>query len=152
MPSLAGPIVALCLLSGCGLIMIGQPVEKIDITSQDDAEENLKAIRAMQADQAKRPDASLVKPSDESALPSSPDESKVISEAYPTVVTPFSESSTGQTKAPAKLPWTPPSISRPSPPDRPVPAYTIPAPVGPDYSGTIRCVPDGLGGQRCVGR
>jgi hypothetical protein len=24
--------------------------------------------------------------------------------------------------------------------------------VGPDYSGSIRCVPDGMGGQRCLGR
>jgi hypothetical protein len=24
--------------------------------------------------------------------------------------------------------------------------------VGPDHSGAIRCAPDGLGGQRCVGR
>lgn len=155
MPFLARPIVTLCLvLSGCGLIMIGQPVEPIDITSQDDGQENLKAIRAMLAEQARRPVPSVVKPSDASQVSFPPHESKPVSEPYSAVdvVTPSSSSSTGNADAPAKLPWTPPSIRRSSPPDRSVPAYTIPAPVGPDYSGSIRCAPDGLGGQRCLGR
>jgi hypothetical protein len=30
-----------------------------------------------------------------------------------------------------------------------VPAYTSPAPIGSAYPGSIRCVPDLLGGQRC---
>ena len=155
MPFLARPLVTLCLLlSGCGLIMIGQPVEPLDITSQDDGQENLKAIRAMLAEQARRPVPLVVKPPDTSQMSFPPHESKPVSEPYSAVdvVTPFSSSSTGNAEAPAKLPWTAPSISRPSPPDRSVPAYTIPAPVGPDYSGSIRCAPDGLGGQRCLGR
>jgi hypothetical protein len=37
-----------------------------------------------------------------------------------------------------------------SPQDRPlVPPYTFFAPTGSAYPGTIRCVPDYLGGQRC---
>ena len=155
MPFLARPIVTLCLLlSGCGLIMIGQQVEPLDLTSQDDGQENLKAIRTMLAEQARRPVPSVVKPSDPSQVSFPPPESKPVSEPYSAVdvVTPSSSSSTGNADAPAKLPWTPPSISRPSHPDRSVPAYTIPAPVGPDYSGSIRCAPDGLGGQRCLGR
>ena len=31
----------------------------------------------------------------------------------------------------------------------PVPAYTVPAPIGSTYPGSSRCVPDLLGGQRC---
>jgi hypothetical protein len=31
----------------------------------------------------------------------------------------------------------------------PVPAYTVPAPIGSAYPGSSRCVPDLLGGQRC---
>jgi hypothetical protein len=150
------PILTLCLWSsGCGLIMVGQPVEPKDFTSQDNAEENLKAIRAMLADQRSRHASSAVKPSDASSVPVPPStESKSEVEPHSTLnpVTPSSASSSVNADAPAKLPWTPPSVSRPSPPDRPVPAYTIPAPVGPDYSGSIRCVPDGMGGQRCVAR
>jgi hypothetical protein len=65
---------------------------------------------------------------------------------------PSPSSSAGQSDVPAKLPWTPTAPQRSALPDRPVPAYTTPAPVGPDYSGSIRCAPDGMGGQRCVGR
>ena len=152
MPFLARPLVILCLLlSGCGLIMIGQTVEPLDITSQDDGQENLKAIRAMLAEQAGRPVPSVVKPSGTSQMSFPPHESKSVTEPYSgvDVVTPSSSSSTGNADAPAKLPWTPPPISRPSPPDRSVPAYLIPAPIAP---GSVRCVPDGLGGQRCLAR
>lgn len=39
------------LLSGCGLMMIGPPAEKIDVESGSNEQKNLQAIRAMQADQ-----------------------------------------------------------------------------------------------------
>ena len=149
MPSLARPILVFCLLlSGCGLMMIGQPVEELDLTSQDDAQENLKAIRALQ----RAPSAS--NPPDTSSVPFSPNESEPAATPHSTLhpVTPSSAASAPNTGAPATLPWTPPSVSRPAAPDRSVPAYTIPAPVGPDYSGSIRCVPDGMGGQRCMAR
>jgi hypothetical protein len=150
------PILTLCLWSsGCGLIMVGQPVEQIDFTSQDNGEENLKAIRAMLADERKNPAPSAVKPNDASSVPVPPaTDSKVEVEPHSSVnpLTPSSASSTANANAPAKLPWTPPSVSRPGLPDRSVPAYTIPGPVGPGYSGSIRCVPDGMGGQRCMAR
>jgi hypothetical protein len=140
-------LLAVCLLSGCGIIMIGDPVPHQDLSSQDDAEENLKAIRAMLADRASpRPEEKLsgpfMKPAPPDAMPSL---------AEPSLAPP-SSSPAVPGNVPAKLPWTPTAPNRPTAPDRPVPAYTTPAPVGPDYSGSIRCAPDGMGGQRCVGR
>jgi len=45
-------LVLTILLSGCGLMMIGPPAEKIDVESGSDEQRNLEAIRAMQADQS----------------------------------------------------------------------------------------------------
>ena len=107
MPSLAVPIATLCLLvSGCGFMMIGPPAEKMDLTSQNDAEENLKAIRAMLADQHARSAPSSDKPFDEPLTPLPPSESKAMSEPQSSVdlVTPFSVSSTGSINPPTKIP------------------------------------------------
>jgi hypothetical protein len=142
-------VLVVCLLSGCGIIMIGESVKQQDISEEDDAEENLKAIRAMQAEQASR----RLEERNHSPQPAPPD-------AAPFQVEPSSggrrapsqSSSGGQADLPAKLPWTPTALTRLATPDRPVPAYTVPAPVGPDHSGSVRCAPDGMGGQRCVGR
>jgi hypothetical protein len=136
---------------GCELIMVGDPVQEMDLTSQDDAEENLKAIRAILEDQAsRRPEQ---KPAGSSLQPSSPDAAPSLTEPSSGMrPLPSPSSSTGKPHVTAKLPWTPTAPDLPAVPDRPVPAYTIPAPVGPDYSGTIRCTPDGMGGQRCAGR
>lgn len=136
--------------------MIGPPVEEIDLSSQDDAEENLKAIRAILADET-RSARSSDKPPDEPLTPLPPNESKPLSEPHSAaaVVTPFTASAARPPSAPARFPWTPPKLSRfnsSTSPERPVPAYTIPAPVVPGYMGTIQCVPDGMGGQRCMGR
>ena len=146
--------VLMCCLGsggGCGLIMVGDPVQEMDLTSQDDAEENLKAIRAMLADQeSQRSEERL---SDTSRQPTPPDAApSLIEPSYGQRPAPSPSSSAGRTEAPAKLQSSPPVPFRPATPDYPVPAYTIPAPVGPDYSGTIRCTPDGMGGQRCAGR
>jgi len=146
--------VLMCCLGsggGCGLIMVGDPVQEMDLTSQDDAEENLKAIRAMLADQeSQRSDERL---SDTSRQPTPPAAApSLIEPSYGQRPAPSPSSSAGRTEAPAKLQSSPPVPVRPAMPDYPVPAYTIPAPVGPDYSGTIRCTPDGMGGQRCAGR
>ena len=146
--------VLMCCLGsggGCGLIMVGDPVQEMDLTSQDDAEENLKAIRAMLADQeSQRSDERL---SGTSRQPTPPDAApSLIEPSYGQRPAPSPSSSVGRTEAPAKLQSSPPVPVRPAMPDYPVPAYTIPAPVGPDYSGTIRCTPDGMGGQRCAGR
>ena len=62
-------ILTLCLwVSGCGLIMVGQPVEELDLDSQDNAQENLKAIRAMLADQASRAPSAVKHPDGSSRL------------------------------------------------------------------------------------
>jgi hypothetical protein len=47
-------LVVLCLSSGCSLIMVGDPVKELDLSSEDNAEENLKAVRGMLANQAAR--------------------------------------------------------------------------------------------------
>jgi hypothetical protein len=143
---------SMCLGSGCGLIMIGGPVEKHDVASENDAEENLKAIRAILAEQAAHDDQGKPtylppQPSPSSGMAPSPDEP---SPAARSSATPSSSASSNE--VPAKLPWSPSPPERPVPPDRPVPAYTTPAPTAPDYSGSIRCTPDGMGGQRCLGR
>jgi hypothetical protein len=145
------PVLTLCLLvSGCGLIMVGDPVEKQDIESEDDAQENLKAIRKM-LDQENRPVPSVKTPSGHTSV--QPESAPVSGPSAILTPVPSSRSLSGMhAVAPAKLPWSPPALQRPAPPERPVPAYTIPAPVGPDYAGTIRCAPDGMGGQRCAGR
>jgi len=144
----------LCVGAGCGIIMIGEPVQELEIESQDDAQENLKAIRKMLADEVKRSRDTVGKPSDHSSVPPLQPVSNPVSEmsATPDSLPSPSSRPKGHATATAKLPWSPPPLERPHPPDRPVPAYTIPAPVGPDHSGSIRCAPDGLGGQRCVGR
>jgi hypothetical protein len=154
--TMRGTVVALLTLSlssACGIIMIGGPVEKHDVASENDAEENLKAIRAMLADQAARGDQE--KPADLSTQPSSstsmaPSPVEPSPSARPSA-TP-SSSAAAPSEVPAKLPWSPSAPDRPGPPDRSVPAYTTPAPTGPDYSGSVRCTPDGMGGQRCLGR
>ncbi|HET6676666.1 MAG TPA: hypothetical protein VFH05_00205 [Nitrospira sp.] len=144
----------LCLWSGCGIIMVGEPVQKLDISSQDDVEENLKAIRAILADQETRKAPSVAKPSHPSSRAAPASESGPVSEPllHPTPAPSSSSIVAGHLDAPASLPWSPSPAQRPEVPDRPVPAYTVPAPVAPDYSGSIRCAPDGLGGQRCAGR
>jgi hypothetical protein len=144
-------LLTLCLCAGCGLIMIGDPVEKQDLTTEDDAEENLKAIRAILADQA-RPDRRDKNAPAPSSVPSAADPATSLVEPAGQRPVPSKSASAGQAEPPAKLPWTPPASERPAVPDRPVPAYTSPALVGPDHSGSIRCAPDGMGGQRCVGR
>jgi hypothetical protein len=145
-------LLALCLCSGCGVIMVGDPVKKEDLSLQNDAEENLKAIRAMLDDQATRraQEEKAPRPASHS-MPSEATSSLMQSPSGARPV-PSPSSSVGQTDAAARLPWTPTAPDRPAVPDRPVPAYTTPAPVGPDYSGSIRCAPDGMGGQRCAGR
>jgi len=40
-------LLALSLSSACGIIMVGEPVQKLDISAEDDAEGNLKAVRTM---------------------------------------------------------------------------------------------------------
>jgi len=97
--------VLMCCLGsggGCGLIMVGDPVQEMDLTSQDDAEENLKAIRAMLADQeSQRSDERL---SDTSRQPTPPAAApSLIEPSYGQRPAPSPSSSVGRTEAPAKL-------------------------------------------------
>ena len=151
MRTAATALLTLCLVSGCGLVMVGEPVQELDLASQDDAEENLKAVRAMLSRQIsgppdEQPSGVLVQPSASEGAP------LLLPPSTGPRPVPSPSSSAGQHDVPAKLPWTPAAPERPAAQDRPVPAYTVPAPVGPDYSGSVRCTPDGMGGQRCVGR
>lgn len=161
MRAVSTALLTLFLCSGCSLIMVGDPVKKQDLSQENDAEENLKAIRKMLDDQAARRVEERSGPSSKgvpSPSPSPPPESTAVdglqsSAALSSVrPVPSPSSSARDADVPAKLPWTPTPPQRPAVADRQVPAYTIPAPVGPDYSGSIRCAPDGLGGQRCLGR
>ncbi|HEU4685530.1 MAG TPA: hypothetical protein VFS39_13575 [Nitrospira sp.] len=145
------------VLSGCGLMFVGDPVQEIKLDEQDDAQKNLEAIRRMVREPLHRTGPPGITPSlsqDSNAVvdsnPGVRDRSSGLGAAsIPLVPSPGPSHPT--TEAPAKLPWVPSPPARPSLPDRFVPAYTVPAPVGPDYSGPIRCMPDGMGGQRCRG-
>lgn len=144
-------LLGLCLSSGCGLIMIGGPVVKQDLASEDDAAENLKAIRALLSEQATR-SAHPAEPAPSSLPPATGSAAGLTDPHAGPRPVPSSSPPAGMAEVPAKLPWAPTAPDRPAVPDRSVPAYTTPAPVGPDQSGSIRCVPDGMGGQRCAGR
>ena len=116
--------VLMCCLGsggGCGLIMVGDPVQEMDLTSQDDAEENLKAIRAMLADQeSQRSEERL---SDTSRQPTPPDAApSLIEPSYGQRPAPSPSSSAGRTEAPARLQSSPPVKVRPAMPDYPGPA------------------------------
>ena len=133
--------------------MIGGPVDKKDLTVEDDAEENLKAIRTILTDEAARsPRPGKTAPAPSSMPPATEPSAESVEPRAGVRPIPSPSSSSTQVEVPAKLPWAPTGPERPVAPDRPVPAYTTPAPVGPDHSGSIHCAPDGLGGQRCVGR
>lgn len=86
-----------------------------------------------------------------SASPTSTSENLTSDRLRMLLVTPHLTTKAFQ-QAPQVLRLVPPTRSSAdtSPQDRPaVPPYTFFAPVGSAYPGTIRCVPDYLGGQRC---
>lgn len=141
---------------GCAMMRVGPAAEIQDLRSQDQAEENLAAVRAFQAqvDRRERMAEETVPPTpgaDSSTR--SPDQlSQLAPLQRQSLRSSSAASSPRKDDGMATLPWTPPPLSSPAPPDRSVPAYTTPAPVGPDYTGPARCVPDGMGGQRCGAR
>ena len=155
------PTVSVWLFSsGCMPGRFEEAVEFPALTSEENAKKNIEAIRAMQVEQPRAPAATPAPPSTSNRQPSTiesepaPSPSDVQSDVIPIVPSssPMRPRASAQSQVPPIRLWTPSPLTRPSLPDRPVPAYTIPAPVGPDYHGTIRCLPDGLGGQRCLPR
>src|SRR5262245_21755428 len=148
---LLGLLWSTCLVTaGCGMpIFVGEPVQELDVNSEDTFQKNLEAIRAMQGNRSSPALPALTTPEAEPVMPAGP-------AAIPRSQIPASPSLSGRTltdmEALAKLPWKPSPSSPPSATDRLVPAYTIPAPMGPGSEGNVRCVPDGLGGQRCAAR
>lgn len=140
-------LAVLQLTSACAVFRIGPAAHIAEVDEGTTAEKNLDAVRAMERDLPPHSRAGpepLVRP--RNAEPSGERYSSM--ELVPTQ---SSSRLAPVTPADNAIPqWTPPPVSRPSPPDRPVPAYTIPAPAAPGQSGTARCIPDGLGGQRCM--
>jgi hypothetical protein len=68
---LCGAIAILCFWPvGCSLILVGEPVQEVDLTNEDPAEENLKAIRAMLANLPHRTEPSKEKSQSDSSAAS----------------------------------------------------------------------------------
>jgi hypothetical protein len=171
-----GVLMMSLVLYGCAMMDREEPVQGSGMAalgSDNEAEQNLAAIRALFPQRGK-PTApapeSREKRSPESdvppwppdwlsaylSLPQSSDQGADLS----SVSVPSSSSSSSslfskprvvspnrRVKIPQAMTPYPRSSETASPP--PVPAYTVPAPIGSAYPGSSRCVPDSLGGQRC---
>lgn len=137
--------------------------------SEDEGEKNLAAIRALLSEERQRalfplgsgnnrtPDSEVFSwPPDWLASYFTPTRSPAQRSDFGSVsVAPSSSSPSRHRTAPGdvtvKIPWVtaPPSRGIEAEPWPRVPAYTSPAPIGSAYPGSVRCVPDMLGGQRC---
>lgn len=169
-----GVIMLSSLLYGCAMMDMDkedptQASRTAALESDNEAEQNLAAIRALFPRRGKpsapasesregrnsesdappwppdwlSPYLSLPQSSDQGADPSStyvPSSTSLLSR--PRVVSPDR-----RVKIPQVMTPYPRSSETASAP--PVPAYTVPAPIGSAYPGSSRCVPDLLGGQRC---
>jgi hypothetical protein len=143
--------------SGCALMRVGPVAEIHDVQSTDQAAKNLEAVRALQAASSGHdPMAEHARSAPAPGADSSARRTAPLSPFVPSQPQPTRSSSAARSRREgdglARLPWTPSTLSPPAPPDRPVSAYTKPAPVGPDYAGPIWCAPDWMGGQRCLAR
>jgi hypothetical protein len=168
---LLGLIISL-LLSGCSLLSMEEPAlvsTESDAQSYDQGQKNLAAVRAMLAEERQRSSltaGSSDKRSPEPATLSWPPDwlslyfwPKRLSREELDLVTlqaptPSSSRSMRRAVPPepiVKAPRRPdlPARGYEAEPSPPVPAYTVPAPIGSTYPGSARCVPDLLGGQRC---
>jgi hypothetical protein len=160
------------LLPGCAGLNTEEPVQVEDLSekqSEDEAEKNLAAIRAL-----------LSKPRERAPLASDSSGTRGLDPESPSWPVDWLSSyfspkpSPGQESDPASVYMAPTtsllSRRRAAPPDFTVkipratepsarssdaepwprvPAYTVPPSPGSAYPGTTRCVPDLLGGQRC---
>jgi hypothetical protein len=165
------------LLLGCAGLEMDEPAQVSALSgtlSDDEGEKNLAAIRALvsterqgsspafeSSDQPKRePDVYWVPPDWLSSYFSSRPSSGQESDRSPEYVAPSSSSSSTSSlsrrrKPSADITVRSPRVPKPSSHDPEaeswshVPPYIFSAPAGPVYPGTMRCVPDTLGGQRC---
>jgi hypothetical protein len=164
-------IMSLFLL-GCAGFDLGEPVDLSQLSatqSDDEGEKNLAAIRAMMAKERLRTSFT----SESSDTPKSERESSSwppdwLSQYFSPSLSPgegsalssehvassssaFSTRRTASGTMTVPSPWVPKSYSHgiEAEPWPPVPPYRLSAPAGSVYPGTIRCVPDLLGGQRC---
>jgi hypothetical protein len=165
------------LLLGCAGLEMDEPAQVSAVSgtlSDDEGEKNLAAIRALvsterqgsspafeSSDQLKRePDVYWVPPDWLSSYFSSRPSSGQESDRSPEYVAPSSSSSSTSSLSRRRKPSgditvKSPRVPKPSSRDPEaeswshVPPYIFSAPAGPVYPGTMRCVPDTLGGQRC---
>ncbi len=160
-------------LLGCAGFGLGEPVDLSELLaamqSDDEGEKNLAAIRAMMAKERLRtsftPESSVTPKAERepSSWPptwlsqyfspslSPVEESALSSKLVAPSSSALSTRRIGSGAITVPSPWGPKSSSRgfEAEPWPPVPPYTLSAPTGSVYPGTIRCVPDMLGGQRC---
>jgi len=159
-------------LFGCAGFDLGEPEDLSELStsqSDDEGEKNLAAIRAMMAkerlrtsftsessDAPKSERESYSWPPDWLAQYFSPslspvEEPALISEHVAPSSSALSTRRTASGTITAPSPLVPKSYSRgfEAEPWPSVPPYTLSVPAGSVYPGTVRCVPDMLGGQRC---
>jgi hypothetical protein len=166
-------IVSLSLL-GCAGFDLGEPANLSELSatqSDDEGEKNLAAIRVMMTKERQRtsftPESGDEPKSERESSSWPPDwllqyfspsrsslEESALSSEYVVSSSSSSALSTRRTASgniTTKSPWVPKSSSHGSEaePWPYVPPYTLSAPAGSVYPGTIRCMPDMLGGQRC---
>lgn len=139
------------IFPGCSLIRVGPAVEILVVDMDENADKNLDAIRAMQADRYRH--SPVIVPAESASsshttLSSNEPEAAAVAPDSPIHLVPTTPSP--KADALAKRPLNPSAVSPSGVPERTVPAYTIPAPVGPGQTGSARCIPDGIGGQRCL--
>lgn len=160
------------LLYGCAMLDregSAQASGGIAPQSDDEAEQNLAAIRALFPQRGNSPlpafDSSDKRssesdvyswPPDWLAAYLSPPRSSEQESDLSSVYVPSSSSSISRPRpvppdVTVKIPraTTPYPRSSEAASTRPVPPYTVPAPIGSAFPGSSRCVPDLLGGQRC---
>jgi hypothetical protein len=160
------------LLYGCVAFDTDESVHVSELSalnSDDEGEKNLAAIRALLSEERQRAtlasDSSHRRNSESAARPWPPDwlasyfspnrSSGQKSDLTSVYVPPSSSSLSKRREAPLNPMVRIPRVTDPSSrlleadPWPHVPAYMSPAPIGSAYPGSIRCVPDLLGGQRC---
>jgi hypothetical protein len=165
--------VAICLhLYGCAALDTDESVHTRQVSASkpdDEGEKNLAAVRALLSEERQRAtfpfDSSDRRNPETAARPWPPDwhasyfsssgSSGQKSDLTSMYVPPSSSSLSKRREAPLNPMVRIPRVTDPSSrllgadPWPRVPAYSSPAPIESAYPGSIRCVPDLLGGQRC---